>query len=22
MPLEDPNISREPDGTFNEEYCK
>ena len=22
MPLEDINISREPDGTFNEEYCK
>ena len=22
MPLEDPNISRESDGTFNEEYCK
>ena len=22
MPLEDANISREPDGTFNEEYCK
>ena len=22
MPLEDDNISREPDGTFNEEYCK
>lgn len=22
MPLEDGNISREPDGTFNEEYCK
>ena len=22
MPLEDSNISREPDGTFNEEYCK
>ena len=22
MPLEDTNISREPDGTFNEEYCK
>ncbi|MBD5103051.1 MAG: helix-turn-helix domain-containing protein [Subdoligranulum sp.] len=22
MPLEDASISREPDGTFNEEYCK
>lgn len=22
MPLEDENISREPDGTLNEEYCK
>ena len=22
MPLEDANISREPDGAFNEEYCK
>ena len=22
MPLEDENISREPDGAFNEEYCK
>lgn len=22
MPLEDSSISREPDGTFNEEYCK
>ena len=22
MPLEDINISREPDGPFNEEYCK
>ena len=22
MPLEDSNISREPDGAFNEEYCK
>ena len=22
MSLEDANISREPDGTFNEEYCK
>ena len=22
MPLEDANISREPDGTFNEDYCK
>lgn len=22
MPLEDPSISREIDGTFNEEYCK
>ena len=22
MPLEDPVISREPDGAFNEEYCK
>ena len=22
MPLEDSTISREPDGTFNEEYCK
>ena len=22
MPLEDTNISREPDGAFNEEYCK
>ncbi len=22
MPLEDTSISREPDGTFNEEYCK
>ena len=22
MPLEDANISREPDGTFNEAYCK
>ncbi len=22
MPLEDENISREPDGDFNEEYCK
>ena len=22
MPLEDATISREPDGTFNEEYCK
>lgn len=22
MPLEDENISREPDGSFNEEYCK
>ena len=22
MPLEDINISREPDGTFNDEYCK
>ena len=22
MPLEDANISREPEGTFNEEYCK
>ena len=22
MPLEDANLSREPDGTFNEEYCK
>ena len=22
MPLEDVSISREPDGTFNEEYCK
>ena len=22
MPLEDANISQEPDGTFNEEYCK
>ena len=22
MPLEDDNISREPDGTFNEDYCK
>lgn len=22
MPLEDPDISREPDGFFNEEYCK
>lgn len=22
MPLEDSNISKEPDGTFNEEYCK
>ena len=22
MPLEDPFISREPDGAFNEEYCK
>ncbi|WP_297201700.1 zinc ribbon domain-containing protein [uncultured Flavonifractor sp.] len=22
MPLEDSNISRELDGTFNEEYCK
>ncbi|MEE0776427.1 MAG: zinc ribbon domain-containing protein, partial [Bacillota bacterium] len=22
MPLEDDNISREPDGSFNEEYCK
>ena len=22
MPLEDPYISREPDGSFNEEYCK
>ena len=22
MPLEDESISREPDGTFNEEYCK
>lgn len=22
MPLDDSNISKEPDGTFNEEYCK
>ena len=22
MPLEDPSVSRETDGTFNEEYCK
>ena len=22
MPLEDSNLSREPDGAFNEEYCK
>lgn len=22
MPLDDTSISREPDGTFNEEYCK
>ena len=22
MPLEDANLSREPDGTFNEDYCK
>lgn len=22
MPLDDPSISREPDGAFNEEYCK
>ena len=22
MPLEDENVSREPDGAFNEEYCK
>ena len=22
MPLEDPNISKEPDGSFNESYCK
>lgn len=22
MPLEDANISREPDGSFNETYCK
>lgn len=22
MPLDDPSVSKEPDGTFNEEYCK
>ena len=22
MPLDDPSISKEPDGTFNEDYCK
>ncbi|MGN0666979.1 MAG: zinc ribbon domain-containing protein [Huintestinicola sp.] len=22
MPLEDPSVSKEPDGTFNEEYCR